>query len=56
MLVLKQTHGGWTRLQHGDALMRVKVQMKDGQPYLIFDMPSRDFQVVRENAKVQDRR
>ena len=56
MLVLKQTHGGWTRVRHGDAEMRVKVQMKNDQPYLVFDLPSQDFQVVRENAVVQDRR
>ncbi len=59
MLVLKPKTNTWTRLQHGDAVMRVKVDMKRGlggwEPYLVFDMPSQDFQVVRENAVVQAR-
>jgi hypothetical protein len=60
MLVLKAERNIWTRVQHGGAVMRVKVDMKPGlpggrdEPYLIFDLPSQDFQVVRENAVVQE--
>ena len=50
MLVLKQRKDAWTRLHHDGAMMRVKVMMKNNQPFLVFDMPSRDFQVLREDA------
>ena len=52
MLVIKQRKNAWTQLHHDGAMMRVKVMMKNRMPYLVFDMPSRDFQVLREDALV----
>lgn len=50
MLVLKQRHGAWTRLEHKGAVMRVMVKREGSENFLVFDMPSKDFQVLREDA------